>query len=141
MKILDIGEISGQTGIPPSALRFYEDLGLISSIGRRGMRRQYGQETLLQLSLIVMGKSAGFTLSEIAAMFGKNGEPNLPRDGLRKKADELDHQIRTLTSLRNVLRHVADCPAPSHLECPTFQRLVQLAGTRRTNSRKSKKVR
>ena len=139
MKILDIGEISEQTGIPPSALRFYEDLGLISSIGRRGMRRQYGQETLLQLSLIVMGKSAGFTLSEIATIFGKNREPTLPRDGLRKKADELDSQIRTLTSLRNVLHHVADCPAPSHLECPTFQRLVQLAATRRTNSCKSKK--
>ena len=131
MKILDIGDVSEQSGIPPSTLRYYEEIGLISSVGRHGLRRQYEPQTLLQLSLIALGKSAGFSLDDIAGMFGKDGQPNLPRAELHARADELDRQIRNLTTLRNALRHVADCPAPSHMECPTFRRLVRLAGRHR----------
>ena len=131
MKILDIGEVSEQSGIPPSTLRYYEEVGLIASVGRHGLRRQYEPQTLLQLSLIALGKSAGFSLDDIAGMFGKDGQPDLPRAELHARADELDRQIRNLTTLRNALRHVADCPAPSHMECPTFRRLVRLAGRHR----------
>lgn len=125
MKILDIGEVAERSGVAASALRYYEDLGLITSIGRRGLRRQFGPEVLLQLSLIALGKAAGFSLQEIAGMFGKNGQPDLPRDQLHARADALELQIRELSTLKDALRHVADCPAPSHLECPKFQKLLQ----------------
>jgi DNA-binding transcriptional MerR regulator len=133
MKFLDIGTISERTGIPPSALRYYEEIGLIRSVGRHGLRRQFEPETLLQLSLIMLAKSAGFSLGEIAGMFGADGKPDLPRDEIRAKAQDLDHQIRKLAALRDTLRHVADCPAPSHLECPTFQRLLKEAGRQKPN--------
>jgi hypothetical protein len=81
----------------------------------------------LQLSLIALGKAAGFSLTEIAGMFDRKGEPHLPRADLHARADALELQIRNLTTLRNALRHVAECPAPSHMECPTFQRLVRMA--------------
>ncbi|WEX08494.1 helix-turn-helix domain-containing protein [Chelativorans sp. AA-79] len=128
MKFLDIGEVSTKTGIRPSALRYYEEVGLISSVSRNGLRRQFPFEVLLQLKLITMGKTAGFSLEEIAGMFGRDGTPELPRDVLHAKADELDRKIRELAALRDTLRHVADCPAPSHMECPTFRRLVDVAG-------------
>lgn len=130
MKFLDIGEVAAQSGIKPSALRYYEEAGLISSVSRHGLRRQFPPEVLLQLKLITMGKLAGFSLDEIAGMFGRNGLPDLPRDVLREKADEIDRQINELTVLRDTLRHVADCPAPTHMECPTFRRLVDRAGKR-----------
>ncbi|MEX6725372.1 helix-turn-helix domain-containing protein [Parapedomonas caeni] len=130
MKFLDIGEVSARSGVKPSALRYYEDIGLIASVSRHGLRRQFGAEVLLQLKLIAMGKLAGFALDEIAAMFGKAGAPVLPRAVLHQKADDLDRQIHGLTALRDTLRHVADCPAPSHMECPTFRRLVEVAGKR-----------
>jgi len=130
MKFLDIGEVATQSGIKPSALRYYEEAGLIASVSRHGLRRQFPPEVLLQLKLIAMGKSAGFSLNEIAGMFGRNGLPDLPRDVIHAKADEIDRKIRELTALRDTLRHVADCPAPSHMECPTFQRLVDVAGKR-----------
>lgn len=129
MKMLDIGELSKSTGVSPSALRYYEEVGLISSVGRNGLRRQFPPEAKLQLALISMGKSAGFSLDEIAGMFGRDGLPDLPRDVLHRKADELDARISELTALRDTLRHVADCPAPSHMECPTFKRLVGKART------------
>ncbi len=90
----------------------------------RRLRRQFPPEVLLQLTLIAMGKSAGFSLEEIAGMFGQNGFPDLPRDLLRLKAEHIDEQIAELTALRETLRHIADCPAPSHMECPTFRRLI-----------------
>lgn len=131
MKFLDIGEVAEKSGNRPSALRHYEEAGLISSVSRHGLRRQFAPEVLLQLKLISMGKSAGFSLSEIAGMFGRNGMPDLPRAALHAKAEEIDRKIRELTALRDTLRHVADCPAPSHMECPTFRRLVDMAGKRK----------
>lgn len=138
MKFLDIGEVAEKSGIRPSALRFYEELGLISSVSRHGLRRQFPPEVLLQLKLIAMGKSAGFSLSEIAAMLGRAGVPNLPRDTLHERADEIDGQIRELMALRDTLRHVADCPAPTHMECPTFRRLVDVAGRHKRRRRRTK---
>lgn len=130
MKFLDIGEVAERSGLKPSALRHYEDAGLIASVARHGLRRQFPPEVLLQLKLVAMGKAAGFSLEEIAAMFGRNGMPDLPRAQLHARADAIDRQIRELAALRDTLRHVADCPAPSHLECPTFRRLVDVAGKR-----------
>ena len=135
MNLLDIGEVVAKSGVPPSALRYYEELGLISSTSRRGLRRQFPATVLLQLRLIAMGKLAGFSLDEIAGMFGAQGALNLPRARLRQRANDLDRQVRELAGLRDTLRHVADCRAPSHMECPTFRRLVEAAGKRRLRAR------
>lgn len=78
-----------------------------------------------------MGKAAGFTLEQIAGMSGHDGRPDIPRDQLREKADELQRQMAEPRTLRDILRHVADCPAPSHLDCPTFRKLMQAASRRR----------
>jgi DNA-binding transcriptional MerR regulator len=138
MKMLDIGEVSQTVGIPASTLRYYDEIGLISSVGRHGLRRQFAPDVLLQLALISMGKSAGFSLEDIAGMFGRDGRPDLPRQELHDRADDLDRQIRELTALRDTLRHVAECPAPSHMECPTFRRLVGVMGRRRSKKAKSR---
>jgi DNA-binding transcriptional MerR regulator len=130
MNFIDIGEVAKRTGVRPSALRYYEELGLISAATRRGLRRQFPATVLLQLKLVAMGKLAGFSLEEIAGMFGADGKLDLPRARLRQKADDIDRQLRELTALRDTLRHVADCRAPSHMECPTFKRLVEAAGKR-----------
>lgn len=130
MAVLDIGEVAERSGVAPSTLRYYEEIGLISSLWRRGLRRQFDADVLLKLSLIAMGKAAGFSLEEIAGMFGRDGRPDIPRDQLRVRADELQRQMAELRTLRDILRHVADCPAPSHLECPTFRKLMQAASRR-----------
>lgn len=123
--MLDIAEVARQSGLPASTLRFYEEKGLIASIGRRGLRRLFESAVLERLSLIALGRKAGFSLDDIAAMFGTDGSVNIDRRILAAKAIELDRTIRRLSALRDGLRHAADCPAPSHLECPTFQRLLK----------------
>ncbi|WP_413044033.1 helix-turn-helix domain-containing protein [Pseudomonas sp. YJ42] len=124
---MDISDVARRSGVPASALRFYEEKGLITSLGRPGERRRFAPQVLDQLALIALGQSAGFTLEEIRAMFAPNGTPNIDRSMLVAKADELDATIRRLRAMSKGLRHAAVCPAPSHAECPTFQRLLKAA--------------
>lgn len=139
MKLLDIGEVSKRSGVPASALRYYEERGLIVSAGRRGLRRQFDAGVLERLALIALGRGAGFTLTEIARMVAPEGKPRIDRRALSAKADQLEARIRRLCAIRDSLRHAAACPAPSHMECPTFRRLLRAAsgaeGKRRTRTR------
>jgi DNA-binding transcriptional MerR regulator len=127
VKILDIGEVAERSGVPPSALRYYEAQGLIESVGRRGLRRLFEEDVLERLALIAAGRAAGFSLEEIGRLFTGGGQPRIDRQMLAEKADELDRTIRRLTAMRDGLRHAASCPAPSHRECPKFRRIVQAA--------------
>lgn len=128
MKDLDISEVAQRSGVPASTLRYYEEKGLIASIGRRGIRRLFDPNVLERLPLIALGRAAGFSLEEIANIFGAGGPLRIDRKLLNEKADELDATIRRLSAMRDGLRHAAACPAPSHLECPTFRRIVRAAG-------------
>ncbi|WP_369269392.1 helix-turn-helix domain-containing protein [Streptomyces sp. R11] len=129
MTDLDIAEVAQRAGVPASTLRFYEEKGLIASTGRRGLRRQYDSGVLERLALIALGRTAGFSLDEIARMFAPDGRPRIDRHVLSAKADELDSRIRELGVLRDSLRHAASCPAPSHMECPSFRRLLAAAAS------------
>lgn len=129
MRELDIGEVARQSGLSASTLRYYEARGLIRSLGRRGLRRTFRAEVLERLSLIALGQAAGFSLAEIAAMFAPDGRLQIDRPKLLARADDVDRNIRRLTALRDGLRHAAVCQAPSHLECPSFRRLMQAAAS------------
>lgn len=130
---MDIGDVAARSGVAPSALRYYEEIGLIRSVGRHGLRRQFEPSVLLKLSLVGMGQTAGFSLTDIAGMFGENDRLQLPRAELQAKADEVQRRMLELRILRDALRHVADCRAPSHLECPSFRKLMRSASRRRTS--------
>ena len=126
---MDIAEVARRSGVPASTLRFYEEKGLIASTGRRGLRRVFDAGVLDRLALIALGSAAGFSLDEIARMFAPDGRPRIDRKLLSGKADALDATIRRLSAMRDGLRHAAACPAPSHMECPTFRRLMRAAAS------------
>ena len=126
---MDISEVARRSGVPASTLRFYEEKGLIASVGRRGLRRLFDAGVLERLALVALGRAAGFSLDEIALMFASDGRPRIDRQMLEAKAEELDRTIRNLSAMRDGLRHAAACRAPSHMECPTFRRLVRAAAS------------
>lgn len=135
--LIDIAEVARRTGLPASTLRYYEEIGLIESLGRRGLRRTFDVDVLGRLSLIALGRSAGFSLSDIGGMLAAGGETRLDRSLLAAKADEIDSTIRRLTALRDGLRRAANCTAPSHAACPTFRRLRTIALGRVRHAKKS----
>lgn len=126
MNELDIGEVARRSGLAASTLRFYEEKGLIAPSGRRGLKRVYPAAVLERLGLIALGRAAGFSLDEIGMMLSPSG-PRIDRQALLDKADEIDRTISQLAAVRDGLRHAAACRAPSHMECPTFQRIVKAA--------------
>ena len=130
MRDLDIAEVAKRSGVPSSALRFYEEKKLIRSIGRRGLRRLFDPDVLERLALIGLGRASGFSLDEIARMFAPDGRVRIDRQMLSAKADELGKTIRQLSAMRDGLLHAAGCRAPSHMECPTFRRLLKVAASK-----------
>ncbi|MCK0118902.1 helix-turn-helix domain-containing protein [Loktanella sp. F6476L] len=134
MKTIDIAELSQQTGLPASTLRYYEEKSLISAIGRRGLRRLFDASVFQRLALVALGRSAGFSLSEISAFLLSDHKSPIDRDALRAKADEVDRQIHTLQQVREGLLHVAQCPEPSHLKCPRFQRMMRIAAKKQARA-------
>ncbi|WP_116473471.1 helix-turn-helix domain-containing protein [Zobellella maritima] len=127
---MDIAEVARASGLPASTLRYYEEKGLIHSVGRNGLRRQFGEQVIERLALITLGSRVGFSLDEMADLF-TGRRPDIDRDLLLAKADELDRKINELTAMRDGLRHAAACKAPSHFECPKFLRILRIAGKKR----------
>lgn len=129
MPELDIGEVARRAGLPASTLRFYEEKRLIAPVGRHGLRRLFDAGVLERLALIALARAAGFSLDEIARMLAPDGQPRIDRQRLIAKAEELDETIRQLRVMRDGLRHAAACRAPSHMECPTFRRILRAAAS------------
>ena len=125
--MIDIAQVSKRSGVAASTLRFYEDKGLIASIGRHGLRRVFDHRVLDQLSLIALGRVAGFSLDEIATVFAPDGGAQIDRAMLGTKADQIDETVKRLQAMSDSLRHAAVCPAPSHMQCPSFRKLLQAA--------------
>jgi DNA-binding transcriptional MerR regulator len=137
---VDIAQVARESGVPASTLRYYEEKGLIASTGRHGLRRTFGPQVLERLALIALGRAAGFSLEEIARVFAPDGRPRIDRRALAAKADALEATIRRLGAMRDGLRHAAACPAPSHMECPTFRRLMRAAASGAFATRKPRKI-
>ncbi len=133
---MDISEVARRTGIAASALRYYEHRGLIASVGPPGTRRRFAPNVLGQLALVALGQAAGLSLDEIQSMLSPQGDPNIDRKLLATKADEMEAKARQLRAMSRGLRHAAACRAPSHAQCPTFQRLLKAAATGALNGRR-----
>ncbi len=124
--MIDISEVVKRTGLAASTIRYYEQIGLIHSPGRHGLKRIFKSNVIEQLDLIKLGQNAGFSLDEISQMFSNSGQAMIDRNKLKDQANKIDEQIRKLTAMRDGLLHAANCPASSHLECPRFQKLLRV---------------
>ncbi|XWN29269.1 MAG: helix-turn-helix domain-containing protein [Devosia sp.] len=133
--LIDISQVARTAGVPASTLRFYEQKGLIASVGRRGLRRQFDADVMERLALIALGRAAGFTLSEIGDILRPGENPKIDKGTLLAKADEIDGVIAKLTLVRDGLRRAAACPAPEHMDCPKFRRLMKLAAARTASAK------
>ncbi|WP_363323529.1 helix-turn-helix domain-containing protein [uncultured Pseudoteredinibacter sp.] len=123
-EFISIGEVAKRSGIAASALRYYEEKGLIEHTARQGQTRLYPPSITERLALITLGQHAGFSLNEIAEVLTSDGY-ELDREQLSNKAEEIDRQIQRLSLMRDGLLHAANCNAPTHSECPKFQRILR----------------
>ncbi|WP_434352959.1 MerR family transcriptional regulator [Psychrobacter sp. HD31] len=118
---MDIGKVAQQTGISPSALRYYEKVGLIKSNGRNGLRRTFSASVIKKLQLIRLLKRNHFSLDEIKHLTQTN---LLDRCFLLNKVEEIEKKIEELAKVSDTLQHMAKCPKKDHFECESFQKLL-----------------
>ena len=81
-------------------------------------------ESTMKALDIRLGQAAGFTLDELAAMFGSQAGVTIDRGLLLQRAKEIDATVRKLQLLSRGLKHAARCTQPEHRHCEEFKRVV-----------------
>jgi MerR family redox-sensitive transcriptional activator SoxR len=124
-ELLAIGEVAERTGVATSALRYYEELGLLEPRARVGGRRRYGPEAVAVVGVILFLRDVGFTLAEVAQLMESRAvSPAAWRDLAQRKLDELDRQLADAEVARTAIDHALHCPRDDLLECPNFWSVV-----------------
>jgi DNA-binding transcriptional MerR regulator len=118
--LLTIGEVAEQAGLRPSALRYYEQAGLLEPATRIGGQRRYDESALERLAVIQFCRQLGFTLAEIRVLLTE------PRGAKQKerwrgfvdaKVDELDQAMARVRAMKKVLLASRDCDCVDVHEC------------------------
>lgn len=119
---LGVGELARRSGVTVSALRFYEDKGLIHSRRTAGNQRRYPRDALRRVSVIRAAQRVGIPLAMVGEALATlpDGRTPTKRDWARLSArwrDELDERIRQLTLLRDTLDGCIGCGCVSLTRC------------------------
>ena len=108
-----IGEVARRSGLAPSAIRYYESLGLLPKPSYDGGKRRYDPRVLEWLSLIALAREAGFTMAEIKGLvtgFTPGTRPAARwRELATRKLAQIDEMVARADRMRDLLRVALDC--------------------------------
>ena len=123
---LAIGDLARRAGTTPSALRYYERIGLLPRAGRVGGKRHYPPASAERLALIRLYQDAGFTLEEVRQMLAAGSGPRQSWNPLaQRKIAELDARIAEAQRAKDLLEHALACTHGDLLTCPNFRAALQ----------------
>ncbi len=127
MSELSIGEVARRTGVKPSALRYYEQEGLLPRASRTGGRRRYGERDVQMVEVLRFAQQAGFTLDEIKQLFHRF-DAKAPLGArwrllAQSKLRELDELQARIVQMRRAIEQGLACGCMRIEEC-TLARAV-----------------
>jgi MerR family redox-sensitive transcriptional activator SoxR len=129
--MLSIGEVAEKSGTTTSALRYYEQVGLLQPPHRKNGKRVYGNEVLGRIDTIKLAQSAGFQIQEIKQLLDGFDSQVAPSDRWRlmalKKQEELETKIQQMNRMKTILANSVICDCLSWEECFQDQELTQSA--------------
>jgi DNA-binding transcriptional MerR regulator len=118
---LTIGELARRTGVATSALRYWEELGLLPAPARVSGQRRYPPSAVGLVGVVVALQNVGFTLREVKAFIASRSPAG---DGWRelyqRKLTELDQRIAQAQVARTAIAHGLACPHKDILQCSNF---------------------
>jgi MerR family transcriptional regulator, redox-sensitive transcriptional activator SoxR len=116
-----IGEVARRAGLKRSAIRYYEQIGLLPKAERVGGQRRYDTAVLTRLSIIDVARRAGFTLAETGTLlegFAPKAPPSERWEALaRQKLSDVDALIERANGMKRLLQEGLECGCPSLEEC------------------------
>ncbi|RKN35173.1 MerR family DNA-binding transcriptional regulator [Streptomyces hoynatensis] len=131
--MLTIGELARRAGVTTSALRYYEEVGLLPPPVRVSGQRRYPESAARVVGTILLYSDAGFTLAEQKALMApRSGASGEWERTARRKLAELDERIARAQAAREAITHGLRCPHEDIEQCPHFRAGVtaRLAGRR-----------
>jgi len=122
MPQLSISEVAREVGLRPSAIRYYEQIGILPSIQRRSGQRRYDATSLYQLAVIQRARQTGFTLDEIRELFfgfaSGTRAPARWQELSQRKLVELEASIDRIKTMQRLLVRLQDrCHCDTLDEC------------------------
>ena len=124
-RLLTIGELARRAGVATSALRYWEELGLLPTPTRIAGRRRYPESALGLVGVILLLRDVGFSLAEQRAFLASRAvAPDDWQRRARRKLAELDDQIAKAQTAREAIEHALRCPHEDLLECPNFASVI-----------------
>ena len=124
-RLLSIGELARRVGVSASALRYYEEIGLLPTMPRIAGQRRYSDSAVGHVAVILLLRDVGFSLAEQKALMASRAVALDDWQRLaRRKLGELDEQIAKAQTARQAIDHALRCPHEDILECPNFANLI-----------------
>ena len=125
MELWSVGQVAARSGLAPSAVRWYEAQGLVTSTRTAGGARRYPRSVLRRLAFVRAAQNVGLTLPEIREALAALPDGRTPsaRDWARLSVswrDRLDEQIRALEQLRDGLSSCIGCGCLSLTRCALY---------------------
>lgn len=115
-ELLPIGSVAASTGVSVSAVRYYEDIGMISAVVRVGGKRRFHSDTIGRVSFIRRAQEVGFSLEEVRLILDDEAGGWL--DVVEDKIDELARRRRRLDLMIAMLKEMRDCGCDAVASCP-----------------------
>lgn len=125
--MLPIGEVARRAGLRPSAVRYYEQLGLLPVPVRTNGRRQYGEDILLRLRVIRFARDNGFTLNQVRTLFAGRPYSVRLRQLAKEKIAELEGAIARARGMQALLRTALRCRCLTLEQCARQLRTMKQA--------------
>lgn len=129
---MPIGELAQRTGVAPSAIRYYEELGLLSPAARVSGKRRYAESAVQLVGTILVLREAGFSLAEIKVFLTarRTGSSDPWRELASHKLVELEEHIASAQVARDAIKHALACRHDDVRQCPKFAGVLaaKLAG-------------
>ena len=124
-KTISIGDLASRTGLAVSAIRFYEELGLVHPERNAGGQRRFLKSDIRRLSFVIIAQQLGFTLDQICDQFESLPDARTPNARDWQKISrgfrvELDQKIDALTRLRDNLDGCIGCGCLSLAKCKLY---------------------
>lgn len=117
---LTIGELASRTGVATSALRYWEEIGLLPAPARISGQRRYPATTVRLVGEILVLQDVGYTLRELTTFLAARSRGDEWRELARRKIIELDDRIAKAQAARTALVHGLACKHDNLLDCPNY---------------------